>query len=200
MTAEQTLDNRRAAPEHPEDTRIVVGRHRHRRDRRTCRRRRASNSIRRSLRGRRPWLHPARTASERGIHYSNGTRGPKGDDSHRGVVARWHAGRVSQTRDFERKPLGQDVEPGSGVRADAHRRRCRRSARPAIGSRSSAPRVRCQRRRRGRRDGGGETSHSRLSGPDAQRPWHRSGRRTATASSSASACSTPSSTASTVSS
>ena len=77
MTAEQTLDNRRAAPEHPEDTRIVAI------DIDTGR---ASDlpsgpgvkfnpsPLRGDLVG-----YIRRDGDEAGIHYSNGARGPKGE-------------------------------------------------------------------------------------------------------------------------
>ena len=63
-----------------------------------------------------------RDGSERGIHYSNGTRGPAGRDSSGGVVAERRAGGLSQAHGVPAKALGQDVEPPSAVRADAHKR------------------------------------------------------------------------------
>jgi Tol biopolymer transport system component len=77
MTAEQTLDNRRAAPEHPENTRIVsvdvatgaiadlpAG---------------AGVKFNPSVLGRDLIAYIRRDGPERGIHYSNGTRGPAGE-------------------------------------------------------------------------------------------------------------------------
>jgi dipeptidyl aminopeptidase/acylaminoacyl peptidase len=77
MTAEQTLDNRRAAPEHPEDTRIVSV------DINT-------GGLTELPSGRGVKINPSilnanllayirRDGDERGIHYSNGTRGPAGE-------------------------------------------------------------------------------------------------------------------------
>ena len=77
MTAEQTLDNRRASPQHPEDTRIVAV------DIRT------SAMIDLPVGGG-VKLNPSPLADDvvafirrdgdaRGIHYSNGTRGPSGE-------------------------------------------------------------------------------------------------------------------------
>ena len=53
------------------------------------------------------------------------------------MVARRHAGRLSQARDVPAEAVGQDVEPESAVRADAHRRRSVVQSRPAIATRSS---------------------------------------------------------------
>jgi TolB protein len=77
MTAEQTLDNRRAVPEHPEDTRIVaidiatgasselpVGR---------------GVKFNPSLLSGEVVAYIRRDGDERGIHYSNGRRGPAGE-------------------------------------------------------------------------------------------------------------------------
>lgn len=77
MTAEQTLDNRRAAPEHPEDTRIVSVDI-------------ATGTIADLPVGGGVNLSPSPLAggvvafirkdgAQRGIHYSNGTRGPAGE-------------------------------------------------------------------------------------------------------------------------
>ena len=77
MTAEQTLDNRRAVPEHPEDTRIVSV------DINT-------GGISELSAGRGVKFNPAilsgdvvayirKDGNERGIHYSNGKPGPAGD-------------------------------------------------------------------------------------------------------------------------
>lgn len=77
MTAEQTLDNRRAVPEHPEDTRIVsvdIN----------------SGGMTELPAGRGVKFNPSilrgdilayirRDGDERGIHYSNGRRGPSGE-------------------------------------------------------------------------------------------------------------------------
>jgi Tol biopolymer transport system component len=77
MTAEQTLDNRRAVPEHPEDTRIVsvdidtgamadlpAGR---------------GVKFNPSMLGSDVLAYIRRDGDERGIHYSNGKRGPAGE-------------------------------------------------------------------------------------------------------------------------
>ena len=76
MTAEQTLDNRRAVPEHPEDTRLVAVD--------------VSNGVASDLpSGPGVKFNPSvlrgdilgyirRDGSDEGIHYSNDTRGPKG--------------------------------------------------------------------------------------------------------------------------
>ena len=77
MTAEQTLDNRRAVPEHPEDTRIVAV------DIDT-------GKMSELPAGRGVKLNPSilsgdvlayirKDGDERGIHYSNGKRGPAGE-------------------------------------------------------------------------------------------------------------------------
>ena len=77
MTAEQTLDNRRAVPEHPEDTRIVSVDI-------------ASGAMTDLPAGPGVKFNPSllrddvvgyirRDGDERGIHYSNGTRGPAGE-------------------------------------------------------------------------------------------------------------------------
>ncbi len=77
MTAEQTLDNRRAAPEHPEDTRIVSVDI-------------ASGQMVEMPSGPGVKFNPSlvrgevlayirRDGSERGIHYANGKRGPAGE-------------------------------------------------------------------------------------------------------------------------
>jgi Tol biopolymer transport system component len=77
MTAEQTLDNRRAVPEHPEDTRIVTV------DIKT-------GGITDLPAGPGVKFNPSilsgdvvayirRDGDQRGIHYSNGTRGPAGE-------------------------------------------------------------------------------------------------------------------------
>ena len=78
MTAEQTLDNRRAVPEHPEDTQIVQV------DIRT-------GSVSSLPAGRGVMLNPSILrgdvlawirrdgAEDRGIHYSSGKRGPAGE-------------------------------------------------------------------------------------------------------------------------
>ncbi len=76
MTAEQTLDNRRAVPEHPEDTRIVTI------DIESGAGADLSSgpgvkfnpsALRNDLLG-----YIRRDGTEEGIHYSNGTRGPRG--------------------------------------------------------------------------------------------------------------------------
>jgi TolB protein len=77
MTAEQTLDNRRPVPEHPEDTRIISV------DIRT-------GEVSELPSGPGVKFNPSilnggvlayirRDGDERGIHYSNGTRGPSGE-------------------------------------------------------------------------------------------------------------------------
>ena len=64
-----------------------------------------------------------RDGDERGIHYSNGRRGPAGEIrtaawSPDGTQVVFHK-RVT----FERKPWVQDLESKSAVRVDAHWRR-----------------------------------------------------------------------------
>jgi Tol biopolymer transport system component len=77
MTAEQTLDNRRNIPEHPEDTRIVTVDI-------------ATGAVAEMPAGRGVKFNPSilngevvgyirRDGEERGIHYSNGQRGPAGE-------------------------------------------------------------------------------------------------------------------------
>ncbi len=102
MTAEQTLDNRRAVPEHPDDTRIVtvdVG------DGRISELP-AGGGVKFNpsiLRGD-VLAYIRRDGNERGIHYTNGTRGPAGEIR----TAAWSpdGGRVvfHKRVTFERKP------------------------------------------------------------------------------------------------
>ena len=121
MTAEQTLDNRRAVPEHPEDTRIVAV------DIETGAMAElpAGPGVKfnPSILGGDVVAYIRRDGDERGIHYSNGTRGPAGDIRVGGVVARWHAGRLSQAGDVPAQAVGEDLEPQSAVRVDADERR-----------------------------------------------------------------------------
>jgi Tol biopolymer transport system component len=77
MTAEQTLDNRRAVPEHPEDTRIVSVDI----DTGTMADLPAGRGVKfnPSMLGGDVLAYIRRDGDERGIHYSNGKRGPAGE-------------------------------------------------------------------------------------------------------------------------
>ena len=137
MTAEQTLDNRRREPEHPGRTRgsssvdIASG---------------ASSDVPAGpgvkfnpsmLRGDASPTS-AGTAPRTGHSLLERHARSERRRADRGVVARRHARRVSQARDVPAASLGQDLEPQSRVRADAHRRRAvvqpgRRSLRDSSG-------------------------------------------------------------------
>ena len=109
MTAEQTLDNRRAAPEHPEDTRIVA------------------IDIESGLASDLPSgpgvkFNPSplrgdlvgyirRDGDEAGIHYFERSPRSEGRDSGGLVVTGWHPGGIPQAHHVRTQAVGQDVQP-----------------------------------------------------------------------------------------